>query len=117
MGTSFIEYKQSGFWSHDCYIESWITTLLEEMKKAATLLAWQEQMIDHWRVQVTIDAGCMSLELNKFLTDSLREQFVLEVAQQALVFSQPVGRKTGELFIKLLEGQLHTDASSPIDYL
>jgi hypothetical protein len=59
----------------------------------------------------------MWVGLDDFVTDKAREQFVATVAKQALRLAEPPGRRTGELFIELLEGRLRTDASSPIDYL
>jgi len=46
MGTSFIEYKEFGFWSRDNFIESWVTTLLAEMQNSPMLEKWQQSLID-----------------------------------------------------------------------
>jgi hypothetical protein len=59
MGTSFVEYKGFGFWTRDNFLESWLTTLLEEMQKLPSLEPWQEAMKEHWRVQAIIDGGAM----------------------------------------------------------
>ena len=117
MGTSFIEYKEFGFWSRDSYIESWLTTLIAEMKKLPSLQPWQKSLIDHWQLQVHIDGGWMHLRLDDFLTERAKEQSVISLAKQAVESCQPPGRRTGELFIELLEGRLRTTVSSPIDYL
>ena len=117
MGTSFIKYKGFGFWSRDSFIESWLTTLIAEMRKLHDLKTWQQELMEHWKIQATIDAGCMSLRLDEFLIDESREKSMLSLAKQALNSSEPLGRETGELFIKLLEGHLQTNVSSPIDYL
>jgi hypothetical protein len=117
MGTSYIEYKGYGFWSRDSFIESWLLTLLAGMQKLPSLEQWQKALMDHWRIQASIDGGCIGVGLDDFLTDKQKEQFVISLAKQALPFSRPLGRQTGELFIKLLEGQLRTNVSSPIEYL
>ena len=117
MGTSFIEYKEFGFWSRDSCIESWLTTLLAEMQKLRMLEPWQQSLMDDWRLQATIDGGCISLEIDEYLIDVSREEFMISLAKRALNSSRPLGRETGELFIKLLEGRMRTTASSPIDYL
>lgn len=117
MGTSFVKYKGFGFWSRDSFIESWLSTLIAEMRELHELKTWQQELMEHWRIQATIDAGCMSLKLDEFLIDGSREEFMLSVARRALNSSEPLGRETGELFIKLLEGQLQTNVSSRIDYL
>jgi hypothetical protein len=117
MGTSYIQYKGFGFWSRDIFIESWLTTLLAEMKKLLEEEPWQKSLMEHWRVQAHIDGGCVWVGLDDFLTDKVKEDAILFLSKQALRSTEPLGRETGELFVKLLEGRLHTDASSPIDYL
>jgi hypothetical protein len=117
MGTSFVKYKEFGFWTRDSCLESWLTTLLDELRKLPALEPWQEALRDHWRVQATIDSGVMSVGLDDFLTETTRTDFLLSVAKGALSHSQPLGHRTGELFIDLLEEKLKTTVSSPIDYL
>lgn len=72
--------------------------------------------MEHWRVQATIDGGCIWVGLDDFLTDKSKEEFILSLAKQALRSAKPLGRQTGELFTKLLEGRLCRNASSPMDY-
>jgi hypothetical protein len=117
MGTSYIKYKGHGFWSRDSFIESWLYTLIAELEKLPRPEPWQKPLIDHWRVQATIDGGVIWVGLDDFLTDESKLESVLSAAKRSLHSAEPLGRETGELFIKLLEGQLKTDASSPIDYL
>lgn len=117
MGKSFVKYKGFGFWSRDSFIESWLATLIAEMEKMQGREPWQQALMEHWRIQAQIDAGCMRVGLDDFLTDKARQQFVVSVAKQALRSAEPLGRETGELFIKLLEGRLKTNVLSPIDYL
>ena len=118
MGSSFIKYKEFGFWSRDSSIESWLTALIAEMEKGQSREQWQQALKEHWRIQAEFGGvGCISLMLDEFLTDRSREESVLSLAKRALKSSEPLGRETGELFIKLLEGRLETNESSPIDYL
>ena len=117
MGTSFVEYNGFGFWTRDIFLESWLTTLLEEMQKLPVLEPWQESLMGHWRIQATTDGGCMAVGLNEFLTDHTRRDFLLSLAKGSLESSKPLGRRTGELFVDLLAGKLKTTASSPINYL
>jgi hypothetical protein len=53
----------------------------------------------------------MNVGLAEFLIDAERN------AEQTLGRAQASSHRTGELFIELLEGNLKTTASSPIDYL
>jgi hypothetical protein len=117
MGTSFVEYKGFGFWTRDNSLESWLTTLLAEMRKLPSLEPWQEALREHWHIQATIDGGVMSAGLDDFLTDGHRKDFVLSLAKGALPRSAPIAHRTGELFIDLVAGKLKTTVSSPIDYL
>jgi len=117
MGSSFIEYKGFGFWSRDSYIESWLRTLLGELEKLPTPDPWHKALIDHWRTQIVLDGGWMTIGLDRFLTDRAREQYILTLAKRVLPLCEPLGRRTGELFIDLLEGGIRTNASSPVDYL
>ena len=117
MGTSYVAYKGFGFWTRDVFLESWLNTLLVEMRTVPAREAWQEALINHWQTQVQIDGGVMSAGLDEFLTDKAREALVLRVARQALRNSERKALRTGELFLDLVEGKLKTTVSSPVDYL
>jgi hypothetical protein len=117
MATSFVGYKNYGYWTRDSFLESWLTTLLEEMTKLPALEPWQKSLIEHWKIQTTIDGGCMAVDLDEFLSEPSRQEFLLSLAKRSLPSSKPVGRRTGELFVELLEGKLKTTVSSPLDYL
>jgi hypothetical protein len=117
VGTSFVEYKGFGFWARDNFLEGWLNSLLDEMQKLPAKEQWQDSLLEHWRTQASIDGGCMSIGLDEFLTDITKKDFVLLVSRRALEHSNLLGRRTGELFIDLLEEKLTTTASSPIDYL
>jgi hypothetical protein len=117
MGTSFVEYKGYGFWSRDSYLEGWLAALLEEMRKLPAAEPWQKALVEHWQIQAEIDGGCMSLDLDEFLSEQAKRDFVLSVAASALPRSAESSRRTGELFIALLSGQIKTTVSSPVDYL
>ena len=117
MGTSFVEYKDCGFWTRDSFLQNWLSGLIDDIRMAGRLEPWQEALVEHWRVQINIDGGCMSLALDEYITDSTRQQWLLSVATRSLPRADEIGRRTGELFIDLLNGRLQTTVSSPIDYL
>jgi hypothetical protein len=116
MGTSFVKYKDFGFWSPDSFLESWLVTLLDEMRKLTVREPWQESLMEHWRIQASIDGGLMSVGLDEFLISDERRDFLVSLAHNALQRSNGNARRTGELFAALLMGKLRTIASSPIDY-
>ena len=117
MGTSFVEYKGFGFWTRDSFLEDWLKSFLDEIQRLAISEQWQESLIEHWWTQASIDGGCTWIGLDEFLTDTRKRDYVLSVSKRALEHGNSLGRRTGELFIDLLEGKLTTTASSPIDYL
>jgi hypothetical protein len=117
MGTSFVEYGKFGFWTRDSYLSSWLTTLLDEVRRTPKVEPWQESLIDHWRVQIKVDGGCMSAGLDEFLTDGERRDSLVSICNAALGNCEPSAKRTGELFVALLLGTLRTTVSSPIDYL
>jgi hypothetical protein len=59
----------------------------------------------------------MSLDLDEYLEDTPKQQFMLALSRKALHNADRFGRHTGELFVKFLEGQLRTNVSSPLDYM
>jgi hypothetical protein len=117
MGTSYIEYKGFGFWSRDNFIESWIATLIDEIRMSTAPELWQDVLIQNWEAQVQIDGGSISLDLDELLSDEMRRDRVRHLAEQAVNRATGSARRTGELFVALLAGNLRTDASSPINYL
>jgi hypothetical protein len=58
----------------------------------------------------------MSAGLDEFLTDSTRRDFLVSLSKAALGNCEPLPKRTGELFVALLLGNLKSTASSPIDY-
>ena len=117
MPTSYVEYGKFGFWSRDNYLSSWLMALVEELRKSSEPELWQASLVEQWLVQIEIDGGSMNAGLDEFLTDSARRDFLVSISEAALRTCEPVVKRTGELFVALLLGNLKTTASSPIDYL
>ncbi len=117
MGTSLVECGEFGFWTRDSYLANWLAALMDELRKTSKPEPWQESLMEHWRVQIKVDGGCMSAGLNEFLTDSHRRDSLVSISKAVLRNCEPFTKRTGELFVALLLGTLKTTASSPIDYL
>ena len=117
MGTSFTAYGEFGFWSRDRYLSSWLAALLRELGKVSEPEPWQASLMEHWRVQIEVDGGCMSVGLDEFVTDSARRDSLVSISKTALRNCEQSAKGTGELFVALLLGTLKTTASSPVDYL
>jgi hypothetical protein len=117
MPTSFVEYRGFGFWTRDHHLQAWILAVLREAGELPKLESWEESLKDHWLLQVEIDGGMMALHLDEYAPNETRRETLLCLARKALKNSSPEGRRTGELFIDLLEGKVSTGISSPTDYL
>ena len=111
-----MEYKKFGFWTRDSYLSNWTTVFIEEINQLPVIEGWQQRMTEHWLVQIEIDGGCMSMNLDEFLADDAKKNVVLSLAQACLRRCAESCKRTGELFIELLSGRLKTTVSSPIDY-
>jgi hypothetical protein len=117
LGTSFVKYKEHGFWARDAHLSSWLTALSTELRKTTEPQEWHKPLMEHWSVQIEVDGGCMSAELDKFLANNERQDFLIFTSERALQTCEPAAKRTGELFVALLRGDLKTTASTPINYL
>lgn len=59
----------------------------------------------------------MTLDIDTLLQDNERRAFIESAANVALVRTPDASKRTGQLFIALLRGEVKTDSSSPVDYL
>jgi hypothetical protein len=59
----------------------------------------------------------MALDLDSFLKDDEKRDCILSACTAALMRTPAESKRTGQLFLALLKGEVKTDASSPIDYL
>jgi hypothetical protein len=116
MGSSYVQYEGFGFWSRDNYISEWLEHLIAEMNKDSERTEWQRQLIAHWELQKDIDGGVMWLGLDEFVSDHRKRDSLKRYCSQAVANCTGFGKRTGELFIQLLDGDLKTNAASPIDY-
>ncbi len=76
--------------------------------------------LESWLVQATgIFNGWIHANLNEFLVDTKRVSLIISVSERVKNNFPPNHflNKTGGLFVRLLKGELLTDASSPLDYM
>lgn len=141
MGSSFTEFRGRGFWADDGALEVWLYFLSEEAKAHADA-SWLRKAAEDWRIQATVRfVGCISASLDEHLALPDRVDVAIGLAEKALkrlrewgnviprqtLNSLGVGGPTseftrdveatvftnvGEAFIKLLRGELTTDAST-----
>jgi hypothetical protein len=120
MGSSFTEFKGYGFWSRDHFLEEWLRELAAECRKQAPAQPWLVAACGHWELQATgIFNGWVHANLDEFLTDSERVYLITSMSERVrdrFPPDHPLYR-TGDLFVRLLKGEVTTDASSPLDYM
>jgi hypothetical protein len=85
LGSSFTEYRGSGFWSRDTKIELWLYLLSQEVQRLEAPPAWLRAAAEHWHIQATAGMnGCVCAELDTHAPNPERAAMVLELAETAL---------------------------------
>ena len=116
MGTSYVKFRDNGFWVQDRVLSDWLRSLIGEMRQSLAADHWLSSLISHWEIQREVHGGCMALDLDRFLADEEKRRQVISAAESALMHLE-ASQLTGRLFLALLKGEVKTNASSPIDYL
>ena len=143
MGTSFVEFRNKGFWVRDSGLEVWLHFLATEIDRLPSLSPWHCQLRDHWYQQAQSGAvGCLWAGLDDFVTTSEQVGAVIQLCEAALQTLASYGdvipqhylntiasegsewsrdvavdifARVGHAFIQLLRGELTTDAAtSPV---
>lgn len=142
MGTSYVEFIDKGYWTHDVFLEGLSYLLAREFYKIEVKQQWQEELISDWTGAATAGfVGCVLSYLKKFdthdkvqllrktlvyiqkeLTENPSFLTVVELNENGVGkggwIELPLNRfqHITKLTLDLIDGQLKTDASSPIDY-
>jgi len=145
MGSSFTRFRGRGFWSRDACLEVWLFLLAAEAARETPPAEWLSAAAANWRLQATAGfVGSISAGLDEHVSSDDRAELVATIAQRTLARLQAhgptVGAETlnalgvggpgstfprdvptarfatvGEAFVRLLRGQLETDAAtSPV---
>ena len=146
MATTFVEFKNYGFWVHDSILEGLLYLIVKELKASPLDDEWKYKIIDKWNyAYLSGFSGSIPIELEENLPDE--EKINAIVATLTLIINKIEsdeqylsademnknfvgGRKlkwteinkegflrTARMTIGLLEGRLKTNASSPLTYL
>ncbi|MCX4762968.1 hypothetical protein OG562_18685 [Streptomyces sp. NBC_01275] len=68
MGSSYMEYRERGFWARDFQAEVWLHLLSEEAASVTGRPAWLDAARNDWRLQATVGfMGCVSACLDEHL--------------------------------------------------
>jgi hypothetical protein len=120
MGSSFAEYRGFGFWSRDRLLQRIAGELADIIDAQSPREDWLSELSLHWKQQASGNFnGWIHLELDDFLTTEERRLQVLAFVQQ-VTERYPVVHsihRTGILLIRLIRGELKTNAASPLDYM
>jgi hypothetical protein len=143
MGSTHIGFRDKGFEASDFAIEIWLALMVREIDALAQVPAWLREVRDEWHLQATTGFGFGVMpDLDRFVTDDTRRDLLIALGRLALARLADLGeviprdilngfqtggpgasftgdadaapfRRTGEYFLKLLDGTLtsaETDA-------
>lgn len=119
MSTSYVEFREKGFWSWDRYLEDALCVIAQAPTAGADPV-WLSEARQHWRRQASgVFAGWIHPQLDEFLRTEDRRQVFLQLAEVASQRDDltPEATATLKLLIALVRGDLSTDSSSPLDYM
>ncbi|RZL07143.1 MAG: hypothetical protein EOO89_23505 [Pedobacter sp.] len=141
MGTSYVGFIDKGYWTNDAFLEGFSYLLAREFKKINNKEHWQIDMIENWITATVGFVGCVPSYFKLFDShDKIQvlRNTLLNILSQ--LRSNPmyitvselnehnIGQRVWQnpsvdsfinitqLTLKLIDGELNTDASSPIDY-
>jgi hypothetical protein len=119
MSTSYVEFRGKGFWSWDGYLED-VLQLLALHPVATDSPAWLTNARQHWLEQASgIFRGWIHPELDEILYAEERRLAFVAVVQAISLRTDltPEAQATLRLLERLVQGEITTDASSPLDYM
>jgi hypothetical protein len=119
MSTSFIEYRGKGFWSFDGYLEHALALLADTIDERNSP-PWLVAARQHWTQQASgVFRAWIHPQFDEFLTTEERQQVFLRLAEAVLGRDDltPEAEETMRLVVRLIRGEIQTDASSPLDYM
>jgi hypothetical protein len=146
MATSFIEFKDYGFWAHDTSVEALIFSIVRELRASPLDDEWKYKIIDQWtfsylsgfsasvpieldetldddeKITVIVDTlksivGKTENDERYLSPDDLNKSFVGGRRRKWVEVNKEDFLQTAKMTIDLLEGRLKTNASSPLTYL
>lgn len=142
MGTSFIDFKDYGFWARDAALEVWLYWLVQEIDQLDSLPEWLQEAQEDWYIQVTVGlVGSINPQLDDYLLSQERVNLVLLLCERVLKWLKEQGKylskeylnslgiggpgsewmaevevelfaQLGRKFVELLSGEVSTGAST-----
>jgi len=116
--SSFVRFKEFGFWTRDEFLLDWLVSALREIGKLDSTQAWQIEIGREWDDAISAGfPGGINPRLDKILVSEEHALFVIVLSKkirESTIDSKL--KRLADLFIALIEGKLKTTSSSPIDY-
>jgi hypothetical protein len=136
MGSTYIDFRGKGFEANDSEIEIWLAMMVQEIDQLTQAPEWLHEVREEWNLQSKAGFGYGVMpELDRFAADNLRRDLLVTLGRRALARLADLGeviprdvlnafetggpsasftddaraepfRRTGEYFLKLLQGTL-----------
>ncbi len=86
MGTSFVKYKEHGFWAHDGWLEMVLFVLVREIDQLDETPKWLEMVRNEWLQSASAGyMGCVPTRLDEFAASDEHRSILSRIAQSALM--------------------------------
>ena len=73
MGSSFVRYKEYGYWVRDGFLEGLLFMLARELNRTEEKEDWLKKLIDDWNSAAKVGfSGCVPSHLDKYFTTPSR---------------------------------------------
>lgn len=80
MATSFIDFKNKGFWCMDSYLEVWLNFFAQIIEKMDTIPEWLLETKNDWLIQASSGfTGCIELQLDSIITTCVRKDLIEQI--------------------------------------
>lgn len=87
MGSSFIEFRDVGFWSNDGLIEAWYASLIREIDDFSSPPAWLLELRAYWRDEISeLRIGTHASGLDEHIRSSAEKELLISIVQGALTW-------------------------------
>ena len=143
MGTSFVEFKEHGYWTRDSFLEGLLFMLVREIKKLDPKEEWHQIVIEEWTQASTAGySGCVPSCLDELFDTAHKIEILEDLLTKIINGLQTnpcfltveelnqnnVGgggwisinvkffARTGYLMHQLVNGKLEMKAGSPVTY-
>ena len=80
MATSFIDFKNRGFWCEDSYLEVWLNYFSQIIETMDSIPEWLLETKNEWIIQASSGfTGCIELQLDSIITTSERKDLIEQI--------------------------------------